>query len=465
MNKTLQIAWREFLATVMTKGFLIGMLMLPLMIGLAAVMIPWLVKQEKRIDFVGEVLVIDPSGAVAPALRAYLAPEAFAERRREIERRVEAMMPGGVKAIAGNDAITQAAMQQGLSQTLGDVPQLTVIELPVDADVDQEKATLFAGRDAKGGRVALVRIHDDALPREDDAGGKLGGYDFFIRDKTDDRVVDELRNAIKQAIIEARMGSRQLDAAEIRRLTQVPTVPARKIGEQGEKSGSEIAARIMPMAFMMLIFIAVLTAGQHLMTSTIEEKSSRVVEVLLAAVSPMQLMAGKIIGQGAVAMLMLAVYGGLGILGLMSLAAIGLLDPMQLVYLLVFFLIAFITIAALMAAIGAAVNEMREAQTLLTPIMLVLVMPMMFWMPISRDPNGTLATVLSLIPPVSPLVMVLRLSSSSPPPEWQIALSIAIGIAGVFAAVWLAGKVFRIGLLMHGKAPNLATLWRWVRMA
>src|SRR5690606_6906513 len=96
-----------------------------------------------------------------------------------------------------------------------------------------------------------------------DADGKLGAYDFFIRDKTDDRVVDELRNAVKQAIVEARMGSRQLDGAEIRRLTQVPTVPARKIGEQGEKRGSEVAARLMPMAFMMLIFIAVLTAGQH----------------------------------------------------------------------------------------------------------------------------------------------------------------------------------------------------------
>lgn len=462
MNKTLQIAWREFLATVMTKGFLIGMLMLPLMLGLAVVMVPWLVKQEKQIAFDGELLLVDAGGQVAPALRSYLAPEAFAERRREAGRKVEAILPGSMRAIPGGDATTQAAMQKGLDEALGAVPDLRVVELPADADIEAAKASLAAS--AKGGPFALVRIHDDAIGIE--AGsGKLGAYDLFIRDKTDDRVVDEVRAGIRQAIIEARMAQRRLDAAEIRRLTQVPFVPARKVGADGEKGGNEIAARLMPMAFMLLIFIAVLTAGQHLMTSTIEEKSSRVVEVLLAAVSPMQLMAGKIIGQGAVALLMLAVYGGLGILGLMSLAAIGLLDPLQLVYLFVYFLIAFVTIAALMAAIGAAVNELREAQTLLTPVMLVLVLPMMLWMPISRDPNGTLATVLSLIPPVSPLVMVLRLSSSSPPPEWQIALSMLLGIAGVLAAVWLAGKVFRIGLLMHGKAPNLATLWRWVRMA
>ena len=97
--------------------------------------------------------------------------------------------------------------------------------------------------------------------------------------------------------------------------------------------------------------------------------------------------------------------------------------------------------------------------------MLAISLPMMLNMPISRDPNGTLATVLSFLPGVSPMVMVLRLASSAPPPEWQVALSLLVGLLGVAAAVWLAGKVFRIGLLMYGKPPDLRTLWRWVRMA
>jgi ABC-type Na+ efflux pump permease subunit len=208
-----------------------------------------------------------------------------------------------------------------------------------------------------------------------------------------------------------------------------------------------------------------MAAGQQLMTSTIEEKSSRVVELLLAAVSPTELMAGKILGQLAVAMLMFGLYGGVGLAALASFAALGMIDPWMLLYLPIFFLIAFVMIAALMAAIGAAVNELREAQTLLMPVVLALMLPMMLWLPISRDPNGAFATALSFIPPTSPLVMVLRMTSSTPPPTWQVWLSIAIGIAAMFAAVWFAGRVFRVGLLMHGKPPDFRTLVRWVRQA
>lgn len=466
MNKILQIAWREFLSTVLTKGFLLGILMLPLMLGLAMVVIPWMVKQEKSLAFEGDIVIVDPTGVVAPAMRRYLSPEAFDQRRRDTERRVDALMPGAVRGLSGSNPAVNQAMQEGMTQALGEVPRLTVVALAADADIEREKSSLYPGDGIKGGRVALLRIHDDAVPSEEAAAVEsLGAYDLYIRDKLDDRIVTELRNAAKQALIEARMTRRNLDAGEIRVMTSVPNVEARKVGAAGEKSTNEIAAKLMPMAFLMLLFISVMTGGQHLMTSTIEEKSSRVVEVLLAAVSPTQLMAGKILGQLAVGLVMLSVYGGLGVLGLISLAAIGVLDPMQIVYLLVFFLIAFVTMAALMAAIGAAVNELREAQALLTPVMLTLVLPMMLWMPITRDPNGTLATVLSLLPPVSPFVMVLRISASTPPPDWQIALAIGIGIAGVAGAVWFAGKVFRVGLLMHGKAPNLATLWRWVRMA
>ena len=246
---------------------------------------------------------------------------------------------------------------------------------------------------------------------------------------------------------------------------RVPRVTPRTVDEHGEKTGNEIVSLLLPMAFMGLILIAALTGGQQLMTSTIEEKSSRVVEVLLSAVSPTELMAGKILGQMGVASLMLALYAGVGVLAMASFAAIGLLDPWLLFYLAVFFLIAFIVLAALMAAIGAAVNELREAQTLLTPVMLVMMLPMMLWMPISRDPNSTFATVLSFLPPVNPFVMMLRLGSSVPPPAWQVWLSIGIGMVSAVAAVWFAGKVFRIGLLMHGKPPNFMTLVRWVRMS
>jgi ABC-2 type transport system permease protein len=118
-----------------------------------------------------------------------------------------------------------------------------------------------------------------------------------------------------------------------------------------------------------------------------------------------------------------------------------------------------------MMAVGASVNDMREAQSLMMPIMMFMFIPWMLWFPISRDPNSTLSIVLSFLPPTNTFAMMLRMASPSPPPAWQIWLSIAIGIVTVYAALWFTAKVFRIGLLMYGKPPNFRTLIRWVRSA
>jgi len=222
---------------------------------------------------------------------------------------------------------------------------------------------------------------------------------------------------------------------------------------------------LMPMAFMMLLFMSVMTSGQYLLTSTVEEKSNRVVEVLLSAVSAMELMTGKILGQMAVGLLVLSLYAGLGLLALVSFATLGLIDPVLIVFLLIFYVLAFFTFASLMAAVGSAVNEMREAQSLMMPIMMVLVVPMMLWLPLSRDPNSMLAVVLSFVPPLNSFVMLLRMASQSPPPMWQAWASIAVGVCGVYASVWFAAKVFRVGLLMYGKPPTFGTLVKWARMS
>ena len=469
MSRMLQIAWREFTATVMTKMFLIGMLMLPLMIGLMILSIPLIINSQKAPNVEGSVVIIDDSGLVADGLREYLSPRAFAERRVEMQAKVGEVMPASIRGMAAAGGKTgtdvNAMVQKQLGDVLGSVPQLSVEILPVDSALDPQKQRLRGdGDDARP--LAVLRIAKDAVwPVEGAKVDALGSYELYSRKRVDNRLLDALQDGARQAIVQARMSARDMDAGEVRVLSRVARPDVQRVDVSGDSQVGEITRQILPMAFLMLMFLSVMTAGQYLMTGTIEEKSSRVVEVLLAAVSPMQLMGGKILGQLAVGSLTLIVYAGLGVLALVMLASGGFLDPMLLVWLLVYFLIAFVTMAALMAAIGAAVNELREAQALLTPVMLTMVLPMILWQPISRDPNGTLATVLSLLPPVSPFVMVLRLSSSVPPPAWQVAASIVIGIASIFAAVWFAGKVFRVGLLMHGKAPNFATLLRWVRMA
>ena len=209
----------------------------------------------------------------------------------------------------------------------------------------------------------------------------------------------------------------------------------------------------------------VLIGGQGLVTSTIEEKSSRVIEVLLSAISPFELLAGKILGQMGVSLVMLGLYIGLAFMMLTSFALFGLLDLSLVFYLLVFFVITYLTVGSAMAAVGAAVNEMREAQSLMMPIMLTLMLPWVLAAPIAREPNSTFSMAMSFIPPVNTFAMLLRLTSSAPPPAWQVWLTIAIGLVSVVASMWCAAKVFTIGLLMYGKPPDLKTLIGWIRKA
>jgi ABC-type Na+ efflux pump permease subunit len=202
---------------------------------------------------------------------------------------------------------------------------------------------------------------------------------------------------------------------------------------------------VLPFAFVGLLLFGVMMGGQGLVTSTVEEESSRVIEVLLSAVSPFELLAGKILGQMGVSLVVLALYIGLGLMLLVSFTMLGLLDLTLVSYLLVFFVITYLAIGSAMVAVGSAVNEMREAQSLMMPIMLTMMVPSVPAAPIAREPNSTFSIAMSFIPPVNTFAMLLRLTSSAPPPAWQ---------------VWLT-----IGLLMHGKPPDFKTLVRWVRSA
>ena len=214
-----------------------------------------------------------------------------------------------------------------------------------------------------------------------------------------------------------------------------------------------------------MLFMGIMIGGQTLMTSTIEEKSSRVVEVLLAAVSPVELMGGKLLGQLGVGLLVMGVYIGVGLLGLFQFAMLGLIDPMLVVYLFVFFLLSYLLFGALMSAIGAAVNQIADAQSLMGPVMLLLIAPYVLTPFIGRAPNSTFSIAASFIPPINTFAMMARLASDTPPPTWQVLLTIVVGLAAAAIAVWFAAKIFKIGLLMHGKPPSFATLVRWARMA
>jgi ABC-type Na+ efflux pump permease subunit len=459
MKRIFHIAWREFMATVATRGFLVGVLMTPALIGMMILVLPRLMN-EKSPRVVGEIAIQDPTGELTQAVRDYLAPAAIAARREAERKELEAKAPGVAAATQANPVARQA-----LEAALGEVPQLTIVDLPAAADLEVEKKPLTQPllQDGKG-RLAVVVLHPNAIA-PDVAKPGFGKFDLFVRAKLDDRIESDIQEALKHAIVEARVRIAGFDRARIEALTRVGQVRSITVTTEGEQKTNEAFNILLPAGFMVLMLVSVLTSGQYLMTTVIEEKSSRVVEVLLSAVSPMQLMTGKILGQMGVGLVIMILYAGLGLSALLSFALMGLVDAKLFVFLIAFFLIAYFVIASLMAGIGAAVNEMREAQTLMTPLMILIMIPWMLWMPITRNPNSMFSTVISFIPPINSFAMLLRLTSTSPPPLWQVFASMAIGILSVWGALWFATKVFRIGLLMFGKPPNLATLIRWARMA
>jgi ABC-2 type transport system permease protein len=448
-KKIALVAGREFMAAVTNKGFVIGLLIMPLMFGVIFAALPRLMTTTSTVVR-GDVALIDPTGRVAPVLRETITPESIrARRERNMARALSA------SGITGDTAARTGAMVNAVGA------EFRLMERRPDADVAAEKRWLTAPAGDGPRPLALVVIKGNAV---EPAGGAYGSYDLFVPPNTGERVEGELRDALREAIVSARLAARQISAADVAVMTVVASGPSVTVGDV-ERQTSTGFNRTVPFVFVGLLVFGVMIGAQTLMTSTVEEKSSRVIEVLLSAVSPLELMAGKVLGQMAVSLLVLAAYVGIGVLMLSSFAMLGLLDPWLIVYLVIFFVITYFLFASVFGAIGAAVNEMREAQALVTPVMLLMMVPWLLAAPVARDPNTTLAVALSFIPPVNTLAMMIRMSSTSPPPLWQVWVTIAIGLAAALAVTWVAAKIFRVGLLMYGKPPNFATLLRWARQA
>lgn len=448
MKKVFQIASREFVVIVTSKAFLIGLLFLPVMVTVIASFGAYFASQSFLAS--GEVAVIDPTGRVAERMESALEEGTDAARLAELARL----------------AAIQGASSDDLEDALSLAPDFTLLARPRDADLEAEKAWLLEPSDGVEGQrhLALAVIHPDAVEPARD-GAEYGTYDLYVGPDMDVRAEIAVHAALREAITSLRIEARGYDRQVIDRLTRVPRVRSVTVTEDAERATVSGLNFILPMAFVFLLFMGVMGGGQGLMTSTIEEKSSRVVEVLLSAVSPMQLMAGKLLGHMSVSLVGMSIYLAAGLVALTSFSLFGLLEPKLIVYLFIFFVITFFVLGSLMMAVGAAVNELNEANSLMMPLMIVLMLPWFMSFTVSRNPSSTLSIALSFIPPVNSFGMLLRMASNEPPPAWQVWLSIGVGVASVYGAVWVAAKIFRIGLLMHGKPPDFRTMLRWVRNA
>ena len=230
----------------------------------------------------------------------------------------------------------------------------------------------------------------------------------------------------------------------------------------------------------MLLYMTILLYAVAVMRATLEEKTSRVVEILISSVKPADLMLGKILGVGSVGLTQLAVWVGFGVLALtMGLPALlaarpDFVDPamisealpgvgLSLLFVAVF-LGGYFLYSALYAAVGAMCSTEEEAQQANLPVIMLLVVPIMFLMPIIENPSSPMAVGASLVPFFSPILLYARAASGAVP-LWQIAVALTLLFGSVWVVAWVAGRIYRVGILMQGKRPTLPELWRWVRAA
>jgi|APFre7841882793_1041355.scaffolds.fasta_scaffold04524_2 ABC-2 type transport system permease protein len=442
LGKVFLIAWREFRYTALTKGFIFGAVAMPvLMFGVIAV-IPAMLSQKSP-PLVGTIVVVDPSDTIVPRAKAIL------------ETPINKLQLAS--EFAKNPPTDRGAQFDAMSDLTGNDQQVISVDWRSEKSLDAVESV--KSELAKGSILAGAAITGDMLDPAKDATALA----LFIPSSLSPKHVRQVSRALQQAVEDERIARSGIDRAMLTRLADQPEPLTTRISPAGSEAKERTELRLLvPGAFMFLLWICVFTSANYLLTTTIEEKSNKVMEVLLAAASPMQLLAGKILGYSMVSAVMLLMYGGLGIAGLSVASMMDLVPIAHLVYLVVFFVMAYFMVASMMAAVGSAVSDLREAQSLVGPVMLVLVIPIMLWMPIIENPNGMLATIASFVPPAIPFVMILRVTASTEPIAlWQTLLSIAWGFGCAFGMLWVAARIFRVGVLMQGKPPTPRELVKW----
>jgi ABC-2 type transport system permease protein len=219
----------------------------------------------------------------------------------------------------------------------------------------------------------------------------------------------------------------------------------------------------IPVGMMMILLFSVMSGAPQLLNSVIEEKMSRISEVLIGSVTPFELMMGKLIGSVAVSVLLAVVYvaGGASVANYMGYG--DALRASDIGWLLLFLVMASFMFGSIFITIGAACSDLKDAQGMMTPAMLIMMLPWMTWFAILNAPDSSVAIGLSLFPTAAPFLMLLRIMIPPGPPVWQIALAVVIAAITTTGAVYAAGKIFRTGLLMQGKAATFGEMWKWVR--
>ncbi len=423
MRKIWLVLKREYRAHVMTKSFVITTIAVPLVIVGMIVFQAFL--NTSKPAHVERIAILDLSGNLGPSVA---------------------------------DALTQKKLANGR-------PAFDVEEV-VEKPADEQRV-----RQRLDERVRTKEIDGILLIPAGALSGK--NPEFLVNNPGVFEVMDTLNQAVSQSLITERLRNQGIPAKALKSIvrdvdTQLVRVTAEgETEEKGQTFGVAIGMTV-------ILYAALLMYGVATMRSVLEEKTGRVMEILVSSVKPIYFMAGKILGVAAVALTQFMIWviaasllAGYGIAMARSfnpsLTGITLHIPTSLlVYAVIYFEAGYLLFASLYAAVGAMVSSEQDAQQAQMPITLVVVAGFMMFGTVMRDPNSSLSIALSLFPFFSPILMILRIALQTPP-FWQIALSLGLLAGTTVAVVYGAAKIYRVGVLMYGKRPSLVEVLRWLR--
>lgn len=435
MNKILVIARREYLAMVATKTFLVTLIMMPILMFGGLVLIPTLSKLtggQKR-----SIMVVDGTQKLRDALQT------AAEARN--------------KALAENK-------QAGTSESRDPTSAADIFDLQfIDATELTDEKRLAWSDDIRNGKLyAFVEIPADLFSTQ-----ALPTTKFISQDSAISEARMWLETVIDPVVRQEKAKSLGLDPSLVQRATApirlAPTMPYERTTAAAAEGGGitakekkfDMSTFFAPFGMMMLMFLVIFLAAQPMLESAMEEKSQRIAEVLLGSVTPAQLMTGKLLGNVGASLLVFTLYG-VGAYIMLVQQNMQNLVPLNLVpWFVVFQILGVLFFSSIFMAIGASVRELKEAQSLLLPVWLVMMLPMMVWFVAVRDPLGPVSVTLSLFPPSAPMMNILRMGTGTTIPLWQPILStILLGLA-TMGVIWMAGRVYRTSLLRNDSVKSL----------
>jgi ABC-2 type transport system permease protein len=299
-----------------------------------------------------------------------------------------------------------------------------------------------------------------------------GKASYLTREERNMNVLERFENVISDVVIQQRLQGEGLDYERVKSLTRGIDLDLQQVTAQGGLEEKDFLQDYgVVFIFTMILYSSLLSWGMTISKSIIEEKGSRVIEVLLSAVTPRELMWGKLIGVGLAGLTQLGAWAIIGI-AIAGTAATGVvaqlasfhIEPAVFVYLVVFFVLGFMLFSSLFMTVGSVCTTDQDAQQLQGLITLPMIVPILCLMLLLQNPNSPLAVVLSLIPMFAPMIMLARIILLQPP-LWQILLSMALILGAVYLTMGFAARIFRVGILMYGKRPSLREIVRWYRLA